>query len=190
MRLKDDSGMCLTELMIAMVTGLVVLSATIQMLDHFQQRLWRQHDAMGLHQDQRIGMRIFEEELRMAGTIRTDSHGSLVRAAQQEIGFDANIAGLTTTLTQPVVPSATELQVADGSTWDRGKRIVICSGDHCAESRLSQDGQARSLDLTVPISEAFPRGSEIMISNRVRYYMGKGRNGKASLMRQVDGGAN
>jgi Tfp pilus assembly protein PilW len=33
--LKNSSGVCLVELMIAIAAGLVVLSATIQMLTHF-----------------------------------------------------------------------------------------------------------------------------------------------------------
>ncbi|MGH7231826.1 MAG: PilW family protein [Nitrospiraceae bacterium] len=188
--IKNDFGMCLTELMIAMATGMIVLSASIQMLDHFQQRLWAQHRTIGLHQDQRIGMRIFEEELRMAGSYSTEPHASFRRVGRQEIEFDANIGGSITALTQAVLPGGTELSVADGSAWPKGKRILIRSGDHCAEGHLAQDGQRTLLKVVNPISEVFPPGSEITITNRVRYYLSKARSGKMSLMRQVDGGSN
>ena len=37
---------------------------------------------------------------------------------------------------------------------------------------------------------AFPSGSEVFVSNRVRYYANVITGGKKNVMRQVDGGAN
>jgi hypothetical protein len=83
-----------------------------------------------------------------------------------------------------------ELRVLDGSNWDRGKHIVICSADHCAEGRLALDGTRTSLSVTAPLGMAFPAGSEVFVSNRLRYYVTTGPGGTQRVMRQVDGGAN
>ncbi|HJU06315.1 MAG TPA: hypothetical protein VJ692_14300 [Nitrospiraceae bacterium] len=188
--LKKNSGICLIEVMIAMAAGIVVLMASIQTLNHFQQRLSAQHDTIAVQQDQRIGMKIFEDELRIAGSHRSDSLAALLQAKQQEIEFDANITGETTNLTKAVSSSDQELSVMDGTGWAKGKRILICVSENCTENRLAEDGQGKSLRVVVPFPQTLPVGSEISISNRVRYYLSKGRSGKVSLMRQVDGGAN
>lgn len=188
--LKNSSGICLVELMIAMAAGLVVLSATIQMLTHCQQRMWDQYDTIGLHQDQRIGIGVMREELRLAGSGVPRIPAVLLRADRQEIEFNANIGGYTTNLTGTVSPEVAELPVADGTGWVKGKRVLICSNERCAENHLARDGQRTSLSLASPLGQAFPAGSEVMISNRVRYYLSKSRSGRVSLMRQVDGGAN
>ena len=184
------AGVCLTELMIAMVAGAVVLSAAVQALTHFQQRLWTQHDAIARHQDLRIGMEVMESELRLAGTGALPFSQALLKAEQQEVEFLANLGGLATTLTKPVSPSQSELTVHDGSDWSKGKRVVVCRSDLCVEGRLALDGQRHTLNLIEPIGQMFPTGSLVYVSNQVRYYLGKDRHGRASLMRQVDGGAN
>jgi len=183
-------GICLAELMIAMVAGAVVLSAAVQALTHFQQRLWTQHGAIARHQDLRLGMEVMGAELRLAGTGALPSGQALVKAEQQEVEFLANLGGLATSLTEPVSPSQSELTVHDGSDWSNGKRVVVCGRDRCAEGRLARDGQRHMLGLSEPIGQAFPTGSLVYMSNQVRYYLGKDRHGSSSLMRQVDGGAN
>jgi len=189
-RVNDCTGLCLTELMIAMAAGAVVLSAAVQALTHFQQRLWAQHDAIARHQDLRIGMEVVEAELRLVGTGALPSSQALLKVEQQEVEFLANLGGLATTLTESVSSSQSELMVLDGSDWSKGKRVVVCGSDQCAEGRLARDGQRHMLSLTDPIGQTFPAGSLVYVSNQVRYYLGKDRHGNSSLMRQVDGGAN
>jgi hypothetical protein len=190
----NDSGICLAEAMIAMAAGAVVLSATIQALDHFERRLWIQHDTMAHHQDVRIGLNIMESELRLAGTgaaLLGAGHGTaLLRAEPQEVQFLANLEGLTTTLTEPAFPGQHGLTVSDGSSWAKGKRIVICGIEHWEENRLARDGRRTGLSLAGPLDHAFPVGSMVFVSNSVRYYLGKDGRGRSALMRQVDGGSN
>lgn len=188
--LKNAAGVCLAEMMIAMTAGAVMLSAAIQALNHFQQRLSAQHETISQHQDQRIGIRILEEELRRAGTGFPLDGAGLLKADRQEIEFLANLNGLTASLTEPVSPIQQELQVDNGLGWVKGKRVMVCAEDRCAESSLSRDGQRTLLGLSTPLGQAFPVGSQVLISNKVRYYIGKNAGGKVSLMRQVDGGAN
>src|SRR5213593_83349 len=111
------AGICLAELMIAMVAGAVVLSAAVQALTHFQQRLWVQHAAVARHQDLRLGMEVMGAELRLAGTGALPSGQALVKAEQHEVEFLANLGVLATSLTEPVSPSQSELTVHDGSDW-------------------------------------------------------------------------
>src|SRR5207247_6295971 len=86
-RLQDCAGICLAEAMIAMAAGVVVLSATIQTLNHFQQKLWAQHDAIAHHQDLRVGMGVMEAELRVAGAAAPAIGTGLLRAEPQEVEF-------------------------------------------------------------------------------------------------------
>lgn len=190
----NDSGICLAEAMIALAAGAVVLSTTIQALDHLDRRLGTQHDTVARHQDLRIGMNIMEAELRLAGTgaalLGAGTDDAVLKAEPQEIQFLANLDGVTTTLTEPALPGQQGLTVRDGSNWTKGKRIVICGGERCGESRLARDGRRTALSLTAPLDQAFPAGSIVLVSNTIRYYLGKDGRGKPALMRQVDGGAN
>ena len=187
--LHDRAGICLAEAMIAMAAGVVVLSASIQALHHFERRFGSQWATIAHHQDLRIGLKVFEDELRLAGKEEALSGTTVLKAEAEELIFLANLAGLTTSVTQPVSPGQQQLAVGDGSDWPKGKRIVICSEQHCEEGRLARDGQKTTLSLTDPLTQVFPIGSTVTVTNQVRYYLGRDSRGKAALMRQVDGGA-
>ncbi len=186
--LTRAAGHSLVEFMIAMTAGAVMLSAAQQSLLHFEHRLYRQQDGMAQQQEARLGLRVLEAELRAAGT------GGpflipILQAKGQELEFLANLNGQTTTLTAAVAGQQ-ELKVLDGSGWPKGKRIVVCTAEECAESRLARDGQRFLLTLTGPFPTAMPAGSTVSVLNQVRYYLGGSRSGRPSLMRQVDGAAN
>ncbi|HET7059220.1 MAG TPA: hypothetical protein VFI05_10825 [Nitrospiraceae bacterium] len=188
--LINNSGVCLAEVMVAMAAGAVILSATFQALTLFESKLTAQQDTISRHQDQRLGLQVLEEELRLAGTgLPTDSP-AISSLGIQEVQFAANLDNLTTVLTEPVSALQQEVLVLNGSNWNQGKHIVICSADHCAESLLARDGRRTSLSFTAPLGVAFPAGSEVFVSNRLRYYVSVSSGGKKNLMRQVDGGAN
>jgi hypothetical protein len=182
-------GVCLAEVMIALAAGAVVLAATLQSLDHFQHRLSRQHAGAARTQDLRIGLRILDEEVRLAGTASSPSESPVVVAGEQEISFTANLGGLATTLAEPVSSLQQDLPVTDGTDWAKGKRVLVCDRDRCAESRLARDGRARTLSVTNPLGRDFAAGSEVRVANQVRYYLKTDRKGATSVMREVDGGA-
>jgi hypothetical protein len=188
--LHNHAGICLTEVMVAMAAGAVILSTTFQAFHLFEARLTTQQEAISRHQDQRLGLHVLEEELRLAGSGSSKDVPAIVTIGPREIEFMANLESLTTVLTQPVSALQQELRVLHGSSWNQGKRVVICSADHCAESRLALDGRQTSLSLTASLGQSFPVGSEVFISNRLRYYVSSASGGKQNLMRQVDGGAN
>jgi hypothetical protein len=176
--------------MIAMAAGVVVLSASIQALQHFDRRLVAQQESVARYQDLRIGLKVLEDELRLAGTGSGASEAAVLKADPGELVFLANLAGLSTSVTQSITPEQLQLAVANGSGWPKNKRIVVCSEERCAESRLARDGQEKTLSLTVPLGQVFPVGSTVVVSNQVRYYVGKDGRGRTVLMRQVDGGSN
>lgn len=188
--LVGSSGICLAELLIALTAGAVVLSAVLQSLDHFQGRLWSQIETIDRQQELRIGLKIFVDELRLAGTGASPSSPPLVSAEPQQIIFLANLEGRQTFLTAPVQDNAWQLPVLDGSDWPKGKRLLVCEFRRCREGRLSQDGQLSILSLMEPLGQPFAAGHPVVVSNVVRYYMGRNRNGQPTLMREVDGGAN
>lgn len=188
--LTNNSGICLAEVMVAMAAGAVILSATFQAFTLFESKLTAQQDTISRHQDQRLGLHVLEEELHLAGTGSPTNSPALSLLGIQEIEFAANIDDLTTVLTDPVSALQQDLLVINGSNWHEGKHIVICSADQCAEGVLARDGRRTSLSLTASLGVAFPAGSEVFVSNRLRYYVGASSGGKKNLMRQVDGGIN
>lgn len=189
-RLHDCAGICLAEAMIAMAAGVVVLTASIQALQHFDRRLGAQLESMARVQDVRIGLKVLQDELRLAGTGAWTPGTAVLKADAGEILFLANLTGLSTSTVESISPGQQEFAVRDGSGWPKNKCVVVCSAERCAESRLARDGQERKLSLTNPLGQDFPVGSTVVVSNQVRYYMGKDGRGRSVLMRQVDGGAN
>jgi hypothetical protein len=178
------------EVMIALATGAVVLAATLQSLDHFQHRLSKQHVTAAQAQDLRIGLKVLEDELRAVGTGSSPSEPPLSVTGRQEIEFAANLGGLVTTLTDTVSSTQQELPVVNGTGWSKGKRILVCDRERCAEGRLVRDGRARTLSVAAPLGCDFAAGSQVRVANRARYYVKADQDGIARVMREVDGGAN
>ena len=187
---RRDAGFSLTEAMISLVAGLAVLGAALQGLTHFQERLLAQQQMIGWSQDLRLGMQVLEAELRLAGTGALTSTPPVLKAERGEIEFRANLAGLTTTLTEAGSAGQLDLAVGSGSGWSKGKLIVICGVDQCATHHLARDGRSHGLSLTSPLAQAFPVGSVVSVLNQVRYYLRADQQGKTTVMRMVDGGAN
>ena len=93
-------------------------------------------------------------------------------------------------LTNAVSGIQRDLPVLDGSDWRKDKHAVVCAEERCAFGELAQDGRRNGLTLVSGLGQAFPAGSEVFVSNRVRYYVTTGVLGRLILMREVDGGAN
>ena len=186
----NSRGVCLLEILIAIAAGFVVVAATLQAFDQFGGRFVGQLETMARHQDQRLGLRVLQEELRLAGSGAFEGQPPLLTAGSQEIAFLANLDGRRTMLTGPVSAMEQNLPVLDGSDWRKGKHAVICDEGRCARAELARDGQRYGLTLVSGPGQAFPAGSEVFMSNHVRYYVTAGAQGKTMLMREVDGGAN
>ncbi len=186
---SNEAGICLLEVMIALAAGAVVLSATIQTLHHFDERLRAQHRTIARQQDLRLGLAILESEVRLAGTGSLPSGNGLLKAERQEVEFTANLEGLATALRGQASPGERELRVENGADWRSGKRIVLCAEERCAEGRLAA-GRRDALILDRPVEQSFPAASPVVLCNQVRYYLGRDQWGHPSLMREVDRGAN
>jgi len=182
-RIRTETGTSLTELMLAMVAGLVVLGATLQALSYFQQQFMRQQREVAQQQDLRLGLEVLEQELRLAGS------GSLTTAASDSVEFSANLQGLSTMVTAAAAIGQTALSVEDGQGWDDRKTIVACWAERCETLALARDGQRSLLTVTQPLTGAIPSGASVSLMNRVRYYSRRDDQGVLRLLRQVDGGA-
>ncbi len=181
------AGGSLTELLVSLAIGAVVLAAAFDMLVSGQQRLARQQDRIARHQELRIGLDVLGSELRRVGD--NGRPGSeLIAISEQEVAFVANVSGYVTTLSQPAGPLLQTLSVNDGADWPKGKTIWVCSAERCAGGQLARDGQRKTLGLTQPLGQAFPAGSVVFVSNHVRYYLGRDSEGIGRIMREVDGG--
>ena len=178
-----EAGTSLTELMLAMAAGLVVLGATLQTLSYFQQQFMKQQREVAQQQDLRIGLEVLEQELRLAGS------GSLTTAASDSVGFAANLQGLSTTVTAAAAIGQTALLVEDGRGWEDRKTIVACWVERCETLALARDGQRRLLTVTQPLAGTIPSGASVSLLNHVRYYSRRDDQGVLRLLRQVDGGA-
>ena len=181
--LYGESGTSLLELIGAMVAGLVVLGATLQSLSYFQQEFAQQQDLITQHQDLRLGLELFEQELRLAGP------GSLSVIVSDAVEFTANIHGLMTNVTSAAMIGQTTLAVDDGRGWPDRKLVRICWNEQCQHYTLARAGQRNLLTLVEPIVYAIPAGASVSVMNRLRYYSRTDERGSLRLLRQIDGGA-
>ena len=182
-RIRTEAGTSLTELMLAMAAGVIVLGATLQALSYFQQQFMRQQREVAQQQDLRLGLEVLEQELRLAGS------GSLTTVASDSVAFSANLQGLSTTVTAAAAIGQTALSVEDGRGWEGRKTIVVCWAERCETLALVRDGQRHLLTVTQPLTRAIPSGAFVFLLNHVRYYSRRDDQGVLRLLRQVDGGA-
>ena len=178
-----ETGTSLIELMFAMAAGLVVLGATLQALSYFQQQYMKQQREVAQQQDLRLGLEVFEQEMRLARS------GSLANATSDSVEFLANLHGLSTTVTATAAVGQTVLSVDDGRGWDDRKTIVVCWAERCERLTLVRDGQRRVLTVMQPLTTAIPAGAFVSLLNHVHYYSRQDERGVLRLLRQVDGGA-
>jgi Tfp pilus assembly protein PilW len=180
---RNELGTTMTELMMAMGAGLIVLGATLQVVTYFQRHYSEQQESVARHQDLRLALDLLEQELRTGGL------GSISIAGPDELQFQGNIHGLVTTVTATATVSQTTLSVEDGRSWGAGKTVLLCVVDPCETHILARDGQRFLLTITDPLARAVPVGSSVSMINLVRYYTRRNEQGFRQLMRMVDGGA-
>ena len=181
--LSGMSGVCLTELLVGLAAGVIVLASAWETLTIVHHHVVKQQHDLAHQQDLRLGLEVFEQEVRLAAA------DSIVTAQPDEFLFLANINVQHTTTTSAVVQGQLVLAVQDGSGWGQGKTIAVCGPHACEQHRLARPGQRASLTLTEPIESAFPSGASIEVKNRVSYYIRHDEDGLLRLMRMVDGGA-
>ena len=180
-RLCHEIGFSLVEVIAAMAAGLVVLGAALQALFYYQREFSRQHEQIVQQQDVRLGLELFEQELRLAS--------SLSIVASDLIEFTANVSGLMTNVTALAAIGQTTLTVEDGRGWPDHKLVDVCWVDHCEHFTLARGGQRNLLTVVEPVSTPIPSGASVMVMNRLRYYSRPDERGIMRWLRQIDGGA-
>jgi type II secretory pathway component PulJ len=181
--LSNSHGICLTELLVSLATGAIVLAATLSTFTIVQAHANKQHHTLNHQQDLRLGLEVFEQEARLA------TADSIATVTPDEFLFHANLSAHRTITTGVILPGQSVLAVQDGSGWGEGKTILVCGPQVCESHRLSRAGQRYQLTLAEPVGSAFPSGASVEVQNRVTYYVKRDVEGTSKLMRQVDGGA-
>ena len=181
--LAGQSGVCLSELMVALAIGTVVLAGGLEAFNIVQAQAVRQQQTMAAQQEMRLGLEVFEQVVRMAAS------SAIVTAIANRLEFLANIHALRTVTTGPVTAGQTAVPVQNGSGWDAGKMVVLCGVSGCESHQLVSQGQRSQLLLGSPVAGLYPVGSSVEVSNRVLYYTRRDDGGRVQLMRQIDGGA-
>lgn len=189
MPLNHERGLCLTELMCALGIGSMLVALAFHGLGTIAQQLRAQQDAMGQTQEVRLGLAVWEADVRAMLPLVDAGAPSLSRASASEVQFQANVHDLETVLSAPADAGQTLLAVNDAAGWPEGKEIRLCSQGACLVNRLLKDGTAAQLVLAEPLGRALPVGSTIVVVNDVRYYRMEAGAGRYKLMRSVDGGA-
>lgn len=161
-----------------------MLAAALDAFNVVQTRAATQYRTLAHQQDLRLGLEVFEQEVRLAAA------DSIVTAAPDEFLFLANINAQRTATTSAVVPGQSVLAVQDGSGWGEGKTVSLCGRQACEVHRLSRAGQRSQLTLAEPVGLTLPSGASVEVRNRVVYYTKRDEKGALRLMRMVDGGAN
>ena len=182
-RLRSSAGFSLVEVMAAMAAGLVVLAAALQAVGYFQREFARLHERLTQQQDVRLGLELFEQELRLA------SSASMSIVRPDVVEFTANVGGLATTVTAAMTPGQTTVAVEDGRGWPDNKLVRLCWNDQCEQFTLARAGQRNLLTFVEPATRGVPAGSSATVMNRVRYYSRPDERGVLRWLRQIDGGA-
>lgn len=179
----NQRGFCLSELIIAMAVGTVVLAGSLEALNLVHAQAVQQQRSMTWQQDMRAGLEVLEQDVRMA------SAATITTAKPDRLEFSANVHALETTTTATVVSGQTVVPVQDGGGWGPGKSVRICAAQGCESHSLAQAGQRLQLVLSEPVSGLFPAGASVEVMNRVAYYTRADEAGRLRLMRMIDGGA-
>ena len=182
--MTDMRGMCLAELAIAMAIAILVLSGSLELLQHVHTTVGGKQRTIAQQQDVRMGLEVLEQEIRLA------TPDSFVSATPTTMEFAANLHAQQTNTTATVLPGQSILPVVDGSGWGKGKHIAICNDLTCETHRLSSIGQRNQLFLEESIKGTFPAGAAVDLRNHVVYYTKTDGKGTIQLMRMIDGGAN
>jgi hypothetical protein len=182
-RLSLISGVCLTEVMIGLAAGTIVLAATLGTFNTVHHHVIDRQRVLAYQQDLRLGLEVFEQEARLADA------ETIVVAMPDEFQFSANLHAQQTSTTGAVIPGQTVLAVQDGSGWGAGKTVLLCGPQVCETHHLARAGQRNQLVLAEPAGSMFPIGASLEVRNRVRYYTRRDEAGTLRLMRMVDGGA-
>lgn len=177
------SGVCLTEVMIGLAAGTIVLAATLGTFNAVHHHVIDRQRVLAYQQDVRLGLEVFEQEVRLAEA------ETIAAAAPDEFQFSANLHAQRTVTIGAVAPGQTVLTVQDGSDWGAGKTVLLCGQHGCETHRLARAGQRDQLVLEEPAGSMFPSGASLEVRNRVRYYTRREEPGTVRLMRMVDGGA-
>lgn len=181
--LTQQSGVCLSELMVALAIGTIVLAGSLEAFNLAQAQAVRQHRTMAMQQELRLGLEVLEQEARMA------SGSTILTALPERLEFAANIHALRTVTTGPVSLGQTVLPVQNGSGWEVGKTVILCGSNGCESHQLVRQGQRNQLLLDGPVRGAYPAGASVEVRNRVTYYVRMTEGHGVQLMRQIDGGA-
>ena len=182
-RLSLISGVCLTEVMIGLAAGTIVLAATLGTFNTVHHYVIDRQRVLAYEQDLRLGLEVFEQETRLAEA------ETITAATPDEFQFSANLQAQWTSTTGAVIPGQTVLAVQDGSGWGAGKTVRLCGPRVCETHHLARAGQRHQLVLAEPAGSMFPVGASLDVRNRVRYYTKRDESGTLRFMRMVDGGA-
>lgn len=169
--------------MISLTIGAVVLAAALSTLNIVQTHAAKQHRSLNQQQDLRVGLEVFEQEVRLA------TADTIATVDPEEFLFHANLGDHRTITTAEVSPGSSVLPVLDGSVWGEGKTISVCGRQVCESHRLARPGQRYQLTLAEPVGVSFAKGTSLQVINRVKYYVKDNEDGTSNLMRMVDGGA-
>jgi hypothetical protein len=169
--------------MIGLAAAAIVLAAALETFNVVHRQVTEQQLNVVHQQDLRLGLEVFEQEVRLAVA------ESIASATPEEFRFLANINAQRTTTTSAIVPGQSVVAVQDGGGWGEGKTVAVCGPHTCEAHRLSRAGQRHQLELAEPAESAFPAGASVEVRNHVFYYTRRDERGSLRLMRMVDGGA-
>jgi hypothetical protein len=182
--LSSGRGVCLTELVISVATGAIVLAAAFDIFHLVQTFAGAQQRTLTQQQDLRLALEVFEQEVRLTAT------EAILTVEPDQFLFLANVNGQRTTTAAVALPGQSVLSVQDGSGWGEGKTVTLCGRQACEVHQLVRAGQRYQLTLAEPVESMFPTGASVEVRNRVAYYTKRDEQGALNLMRMVDGGAN
>jgi len=189
-RFFSERGFSLVEAMVSATLGAIILGSALDMFVTQHTYYQGQRAKAELQQDLRGGVRLLENELRLAGAGALTGQAPVSVMAASEVVFQANVNAVRGSLVDAAASGAAQVVIRPGSGWVKGKTVVLCGPAGCEEQVLAQNGTSGKLSLAGALTRAYPAGSRVEVMNRVRYYLSRSDPKNTKVMREVDRGAN
>lgn len=184
-----NKGYTLLELLIAMTITMIATLAITEFFIAEHHIYTRQEAEAEMYQTLRGAMRMFTNEVILAGYGLPATVTGITKFKDNEIEFRTNLRNITSSLTSDAFPGQDTLPVISGTGayFEKGDVIIICTDitNTCEEHILVKNGSSNSIIITPSIGTLFPSSSRINLINTISYRYNES---KKELQRKIDNG--
>jgi prepilin-type N-terminal cleavage/methylation domain-containing protein len=173
LRLKDDRGFTVLEILVSVAVGTIVLLGLYALLQTGQNTTSRGEQKLDLQQAARAGLDTMVRDLRMAGSGLPNPHdytnpdAAFTAATSNSVSFRIDPQSANTVLTANASPGTTVISLDSTTSFTAGGTIYIFGNDGGSppvnnwETRVISSKTGTSLTLDAGLSNTYNAGSQV-----------------------------